>query len=130
MIVKLAAAMLLILAACAPIAPSHAPNLSDAGTGKIASAKVAVVGTNESQGGRILVGALAGGLTGAVMASGTERDLGQAKLFHYVVVGKDGASLSFNSFSAAAAGDCVKMTRIGAKAELVLERTDSAACED
>jgi hypothetical protein len=116
------------LSACAPVATSKPPLYTDLGTGRVVSVQDAVRKTGESQVGRVVYAGLLGGIPAAVMASGTEADLGNAHLHLYNLTMKGGAPLSGNSYAFAAVDDCVKVTRQADKPELLLEKIDKAAC--
>lgn len=116
------------LVSCAPVENSHPPAITQVATGKVVTVADAVGETGESQAGRVAVGFLAGGLAGAAIAGNTEKDIGQSRLFQYTLLMTDGSTSSVRSFSIVAVDDCVKVTKIGDKAELVLERTNVVVC--
>ncbi len=116
-----------LLAACAPVASSKPPAISELGQGKVLAVATAKGETSESQAGRIAVGLLTGP-AGMALAAGTEGDLGHSTLYQYDLEMADGSHSTIRSFSIAAVDDCVKMTKIGDKPELVLERLEHASC--
>lgn len=119
----------ILLSACAPVSSTDPPTFTDIGIGRVLSVSKAVEDTGESQSGRIIIGALTGGIAGIVAASGAEADLGHARLFQYCLRMAGGTKASVRSFSIAASGDCVKLARPNGRPDFVMERIDPSACE-
>lgn len=99
---------LLTAASCSDL---HRPPTSTSSVerhiGKIVGIEKLQVSNNESRAGRIVVGALAGGVVGFLTAANTESTLGTSEIWRYRVFdGKN--TLDIKSFSIVSSGDCVE----------------------
>jgi hypothetical protein len=117
-------------ASCAPHVEDMHPTISQIGIGRILTVDKIVGDTGESTANRYIVGwASGGGPVGAIIAGNAQKDLSRSELFNYGLRLTDGTTPTLRSFSVAAANDCVKITRIGAKTEVVFEQVDHGLCD-
>ena len=105
------------------------PTISELGIGRVLSVGKIVGDTGESTADRYALGWAFGGPIGAIAAGNAQKDLSRSELFTYYLRLTDGTMPAFRSFSIAAVNDCVKITKIGGKAEVVLEQVDSGRCD-
>jgi hypothetical protein len=117
-------------ASCGPHVEDTHPTISQIGIGRILTVEKIVGDTGESTADRYVVGLVnGGGPVGAIIAGNAQKDLSRSELFSYGLRLTDGSTPTLRSFSIAAANDCVKITKIGAKAEVVLEQVDASLCD-
>lgn len=119
-----------LAASCAPHIEDTHPAISQVGIGRVMRVERIVGDTGESTVNRYVVGWVSGGgPVGAVIAGNAQKDLSRSELFSYELRLNDGTTPTLRSFSIATANDCVKVTRIGGKTEVVLEHVDSNLCD-
>lgn len=116
------------LLACGQLKDTHPPTTTNLGVARVLSAEAASAQTGESKSGRIVLGLIAGGVTGALIGASAEGDLGTANLSRYQLELPDRSTATVTSFSIVAIGDCVIVSRVGDKPERILERTDPTQC--
>ena len=95
-------------------------------TGVVETAEAAQVDGTEDRDSRIAMG-LMGGVVGLAFALGTEKDLGKASVWRYLV--RDGGTpVRLQSFAVFRPGDCVRYALGGNPADTPMEKLPPESC--
>lgn len=100
------------------------------GTGRVISHEATVEKNSESRAARAALGFASAGLLGLAAASAVESEMGTSRLTRYVIDTGKPQNLTVVSFSHAAVGECVKVTRVGSNPHSILQRLSSQVDAD
>ena len=122
-------AICLSTAACGRLVDDHPPGYRDLGMGQVTSIREVTVDNGESNLKNAAFGLVTGGVIGMYAGIGFgEKNLGQAKQAEYLLKMNGGTEVILPSFSNVSLGDCVQITRIGTRSDVVLERVTPNSC--
>jgi hypothetical protein len=97
--------------------------------GQVTSIREVTVDNGESNLKNAAFGLVTGGVIGMYAGIGFgEKNLGQAKQAEYLLKMNGGTEVILPSFSNVSLGDCVQITRIGTRSDVVLERVTPNSC--
>jgi hypothetical protein len=125
LITSFRASALLVLAAsaCAPLQKTTPATTERLGKAIVLSAHPITISIGDSKIKDVAIGSIAGGVAGLIITAQEEDSLGAATKQAYELRMSDGSLSTVQSFSIAAANDCVLMSRFAYNHEVVLERT-------